>query len=195
MPPERLPETCHLKGQHGVTIYAATREPATVKNPYAVRGADGEGKETWLELQRSENRLWLNGEELNPAASLKTANHSPDGFNWGYSGSGPAQAALAICLELYGVALAQRVYQQFKFMFVARLPQGKDFEDELELTAFNAAQVIPAMEELKQSLLFALDEAKADIEFLEWLPSNTDNFETEGYPLDLSAQTESNEQG
>lgn len=26
-------------------------------------------------------------------------NHSPDGFNWGYAGSGPAQLALALCYD------------------------------------------------------------------------------------------------
>lgn len=58
--------------------------------------------------------------ELSPAPSQEVYNHSPDGFNWGYGGSGPAQLALAILLEVTGnerVSLAH--YQDFKQMFVA----------------------------------------------------------------------------
>jgi hypothetical protein len=41
---------------------------------------------------------------------LDLFNHSPTGFNWGYSGSGPAQLALAILADHFGhnpVALAR----------------------------------------------------------------------------------------
>ena len=43
----------------------------------------------------------------------------PDGFNWGYSGSGPAQAALGILLYCVGKDTAVLLYQLFKFDFVA----------------------------------------------------------------------------
>jgi hypothetical protein len=60
------------------------------------------------------------GRPLSPAASLKLRNHSPDGFNWGYGGSGPAQLALAILLDYTGdPALAERHYQAFKAAHVA----------------------------------------------------------------------------
>lgn len=49
-------------------------------------------------------------------------NHSPDGFAWGYAGSGPAQLALAIVADCCGDTIAQRVYQEFKRRIVARLP-------------------------------------------------------------------------
>lgn len=56
---------------------------------------------------------------LNPRHDLR--NHSPDGFEWGYGGSGPAQLALALVADATGDDdLAQRVYQDFKFRFVAR---------------------------------------------------------------------------
>jgi hypothetical protein len=43
------------------------------------------------------------------------ANHSPDGFNWGYGGSGPAQTALAILADaLEDDDLALRYHQRFK---------------------------------------------------------------------------------
>jgi hypothetical protein len=41
----------------------------------------------------------VDGEPLDPAASRKVYNHSPDGFAWGYNGSGPAQLALAILMR------------------------------------------------------------------------------------------------
>lgn len=73
-------------------------------------------------------QVWLNGKYLSPSKSQSIFNHSPDGFNWGYGGSGPAQLALAICLELFGSANG---YQDFKWAIVANLPKS-DFEQEFE---------------------------------------------------------------
>jgi Family of unknown function (DUF6166) len=57
---------------------------------------------------------------ISPRRSLAVRNHSPDGFNWGYGGSGPAQLALAILLhEGLPTDIACRLYQRFKFKFVA----------------------------------------------------------------------------
>lgn len=62
--------------------------------------------------------------EISPRRSLALRNHSPDGFNWGYGGSGPAQLALALLLEA-GLPdeLAERFYQDFKWDVVARFDQ------------------------------------------------------------------------
>jgi len=58
--------------------------------------------------------------ELPLKPSLKLWNHSPDGFQWGYSGSGCAQLALAILLDLTGSPkLSLRVHQLFKRHFIA----------------------------------------------------------------------------
>lgn len=65
----------------------------------------------------------VNGVELDPGPSQKIRNHSPDGFNWGYEGSGPAQLALAILLDMNGREFAEAHYQQFKSDIIARLPQ------------------------------------------------------------------------
>ena len=47
--------------------------------------------------------------------SLQIADHSPDGFQWGYSGSGPAQLAAAILYEITDdVDLSREYYQLFK---------------------------------------------------------------------------------
>lgn len=78
-------------------------------------------------------RIWLDGKVLFPESSQRVWNHSPDGFNWGYGGSGPAQLALAICLELCATkeeALSK--YQAFKCSIIATLPNGRDFEIEFD---------------------------------------------------------------
>jgi hypothetical protein len=52
--------------------------------------------------------------------------HSPDGFEWGYGGSGPADLALSILAHAYGLTSDETIdrippaaYQQFKDDFVA----------------------------------------------------------------------------
>lgn len=48
--------------------------------------------------------------------------HSPDGFEWGYGGSGPAQLALALLIDVIGDPdEAEELYQRFKFDVVAAL--------------------------------------------------------------------------
>lgn len=60
----------------------------------------------------------VNGRPLNPRHDLR--NHSPDGFEWGYNGSGPAQLALAILADhLEDDDLALGHYQDFKSAVVA----------------------------------------------------------------------------
>jgi hypothetical protein len=61
---------------------------------------------------------------LDPGPSQKVYNHSPDGFAWGYHGSGPAQLALAILLHFAGEKFARENYQQFKFDVIANLNPG-----------------------------------------------------------------------
>lgn len=53
---------------------------------------------------------------LDPRRSLKLRNHSPTGFSWSYCGSGPAQLALALLLDVtQNEELALEHYQTFKF--------------------------------------------------------------------------------
>lgn len=63
--------------------------------------------------------VWKNGVRLLPGRSLAVENRSPNGFEWGYGGSGPAQLALAILLEEFDEATAVRHYQTFKHDVVA----------------------------------------------------------------------------
>jgi hypothetical protein len=74
--------------------------------------------------------VFIAGKELLAKRSQKIRNHSPDGFNWGYGGSGPAQLALALLLHFSkNREFAQEHYQDFKWEVISRLPQA-DFEME-----------------------------------------------------------------
>ena len=78
--------------------------------------------------------VYLDGKFLDPSPSLKVRNHSPDGFNWGYGGSGPAQLALAVMLRVTGKTDG---YQHFKFIVIAGLPKA-DFEAEIMIDEKNS---------------------------------------------------------
>lgn len=181
LPPETLPTSCTLEGRYDVNVYESTKAP---KGEWHLETLKVQAQEwnqlkpsIWLEFTSTHNPVKLNSRPLHPGESIQVANHSPYGFNWGYLGSGPAQLALAVCIELYGIPVAQRVYQKFKAWFIAGLPQGKDFDTRIGLEEFNRQVVIPETEELKRQFLREIDEAKAAIKFLEWLPSNADNLE------------------
>lgn len=59
--------------------------------------------------------------DLDPRHDL--CNHSPDGFEFGYGGSGPAQLALAICADvLEDDKQALEIYQDFKWAVIATIP-------------------------------------------------------------------------
>lgn len=72
----------------------------------------------------------VDGEVL--AERLDLFNHSPDGFEWGYMGSGPAQLALAILADYLGdqdpAGEAVQFHQAFKSDMIAVLPVGIDWE-------------------------------------------------------------------
>lgn len=54
--------------------------------------------------------------------------HSPDGFAWGYGGSGPAQLAFAILADhLDDNEQAESMYQQFKWAVIAAAPRDEPF--------------------------------------------------------------------
>ncbi len=59
-------------------------------------------------------------ESLSPERSLDVVNHSPDGFQWGYSGSGPSQTALALLLDATNDPdIAWKYHEDFKRDHVA----------------------------------------------------------------------------
>lgn len=85
----------------------------------------------------------IDGNLLTPAASQKLSNHSPDGFSWGYAGSGPAQLALAILLACsYDNQRALRYHQKFKAAFLQQLPRDS-FSIDVDVIAWLNAQDHP----------------------------------------------------
>lgn len=81
-----------------------------------------------MKLIYKTKQVFVNGMEITPEHSQKLINHSPNGFNWGYNGPGPAQLALAILLffskdEKFSLAH----YQHFKRELISYIPQ-EDFE-------------------------------------------------------------------
>lgn len=72
----------------------------------------------------STRRVWIDKVLLSPAKSQAVHNHSPDGFAWGYGGSGPAQLALALMLIFCDTEdQARALYQDFKWDVISKLPQ------------------------------------------------------------------------
>ena len=62
-----------------------------------------------------------------PLLRRDEARHSPDGFQWGYAGSGPAELARAILMALYPNNPEVRepgCYQRFKADIIQRLPRA-----------------------------------------------------------------------
>jgi hypothetical protein len=55
--------------------------------------------------------LFVDGDYVHPEKSQRVWNHSPDGFNVGYGGSGPAQLALGILLFFFPSEVAIAEYQ------------------------------------------------------------------------------------
>jgi hypothetical protein len=70
-----------------------------------------------------------NGHTLSPVPSQRLYNHSPDGFSWGYGGSGPAQLALALLLDVSGNSnKALMHYQRFKREKIASLDMDQPWK-------------------------------------------------------------------
>lgn len=70
--------------------------------------------------------------------------HSPDGFEWGYDGSGPTQLALALCIHALGgdVVRAQRVYMRYRSRVLAQIMSA-----DYTLTQPEVVAVIEAIEQ------------------------------------------------
>lgn len=76
---------------------------------------------------------------------LDKVNHSPDGFSWGYNGSGPTQLAFAM---LYDITqsdwFTQDNYMEFREQVISRLDKDKDhIIKELDIRIWCINQLIP----------------------------------------------------
>jgi hypothetical protein len=101
--------------------------------------------------------------DLSPRFSQKIRNHSPDGFEVGYPGSGPAQLALAILIDFLTpgtftagamnagvggypthIQNALALYQQFKADFIAGERRDHFTIDGAQIEAWLATQQVAA---------------------------------------------------
>lgn len=76
---------------------------------------------------------------------LEKVNHSPDGFSWGYNGSGPSQLAFAL---LYDVTdsewFTRQNYMHFREQVISRLDQNRDHVlKELDIRIWCITQLVP----------------------------------------------------
>ncbi|GBR74704.1 hypothetical protein NO1_1833 [Candidatus Termititenax aidoneus] len=62
---------------------------------------------------------------VNTNVPRRIVRHSPDGFEWGYGGSGPSDLALNILSIFVGQKAAEKdgLYQYFKWEFIATMPK------------------------------------------------------------------------
>ena len=63
------------------------------------------------------------GQPFDSIMSQCVLNHSPDGFSWGYYGSGPAQLALALLLDVSDRGMATQHHHDFMYEVVGGFPQ------------------------------------------------------------------------
>ena len=70
----------------------------------------------------------------------RIAYHSPDGFEWGYGGSGPAEFALNILAMFVDREKAFELHQDFKWKFIAPMPQEGGTIKKDDITAWIAEQ-------------------------------------------------------
>jgi len=88
------------------------------------------------EYNGSYGLVTLNGQALDPIESQKVIIHSADGFSWGYGGSGPAQLALAVLLQITEEKIALKNYQDLKWDIIAKLELDSPFEINFDATKY-----------------------------------------------------------
>jgi hypothetical protein len=109
----------------------------TLKIYKGVRGADGVGHVYVTEAGRPDQLL---------APRTDLFMRSSAGLDWGYSGSGPAQCALAILADALGDDLrAVRVHTGFHLRVVAVLPRHLSWQ-------VTQAQVTAAVEDIERNV-------------------------------------------
>lgn len=70
------------------------------------------------------DKVKFGGRNLEAGPSLEVVNHSPNGFEWGYQGSGPSQLALAILLDLLENAeIAEKHHIAFRGHWIENVPR------------------------------------------------------------------------
>jgi hypothetical protein len=108
-----------------------------------------------------------NGERITNVPH-RIVRHSPTGFAWGYSGSGPADLALNALSCVIGQEAAEPLYQDFKEIFIAALPKEggcisvhaiKNWATGAEISVSHCSEIeIKARLEAAEALFAALEE-------------------------------------
>lgn len=75
--------------------------------------------------------------------------HSPEGFQWGYLGSGPADTALSILADYLGFAPSDQIYQTFKMDLIATA--GKKLEIDGETIRFWIQAKFPELQNARKT--------------------------------------------
>jgi len=91
------------------------KEPPFVPVDYAILVVRKNGVQAWIGPTDKPGKF---SETCKPIKHI--AIHSPDGFEYGYGGSGPADLAYAILTEVLGESWANLYYQAFKNECVAK---------------------------------------------------------------------------
>ncbi len=74
---------------------------------------------------------------------LDLDSHSPTGFEWDYSGSGPAQLSLAILADAFrNDHLAKRLHQPFKWKVISRLDHDHEWTMSCEAVRKAAVELL-----------------------------------------------------
>ncbi|HEY5742544.1 MAG TPA: DUF6166 domain-containing protein [Terrimicrobiaceae bacterium] len=99
---------------------------------------------------------------LDPRYDIR--NQSPTGFTWGYAGSGPAQLALAILADYFGdkpggKALADALYQPFKFAVIVALPQECAWKMSFEEVGIILCRLLTDKQDLFSRTISSLESA------------------------------------
>ena len=63
--------------------------------------------------------------DADPAPLVHIERHSPDGYEWGYHGSGPLDLAYSILCDFASPGLANAAYRQFAHRVIATLPHAE----------------------------------------------------------------------
>jgi hypothetical protein len=102
-----------------------TTDPRSVVQDANERCQSNADRVEYVGMRVDETPVVLNlteHERLTPNRSLDLVRHSPAGFDWGYTGSGPSQLACALLLDYSNdETVAQQHYIQFRNEVVSQL--------------------------------------------------------------------------
>ena len=97
--------------------------------------------------------------------------HSPTGMSWGYAGSGPADLALSILVDVFGRAeLADLYYMEFKFDYVAAWLSDEWVVTSDDIDEWLKKKTGSGLDELKQKFDGLNEEQRLDVKYSRKMP-------------------------